>query len=81
MPPEGFEPAIPASKRPQTYALDRAATGIGTDGQKGCKNSMINIIVRPTLRVKEFHASTRTSSNTFKVPGRRLILLTLSAGY
>ena len=29
MPPTGFEPAIPASKRPQTLALDRAATGIG----------------------------------------------------
>jgi hypothetical protein len=26
---EGFEPVIPATKRPQTYALDRAATGIG----------------------------------------------------
>ena len=26
----GFEPAIPASERPQTEALDRAATGIGT---------------------------------------------------
>jgi hypothetical protein len=24
-----FEPAIPATKRPQTYALDRAATAIG----------------------------------------------------
>ena len=29
MPPEGFEPAIPASERPDTYALDRAATEIG----------------------------------------------------
>jgi hypothetical protein len=28
MPLEGFEPAIPATKWPQTYALDRAATGI-----------------------------------------------------
>jgi hypothetical protein len=28
MPPVGFEPAIPASERPQTHALDRAATGI-----------------------------------------------------
>ena len=27
MPPVGFEPAISASERPQTYALDRAATG------------------------------------------------------
>jgi hypothetical protein len=25
----GFEPTISAPKRPQTYALDRAATGIG----------------------------------------------------
>jgi hypothetical protein len=29
MSPEGFEPTIPANKRPQSYALDRAATGIG----------------------------------------------------
>jgi hypothetical protein len=29
MPRAGFEPATPATKRPQTYALDRAATGIG----------------------------------------------------
>jgi hypothetical protein len=28
MPPAGLEPAIPASERPQTKALDRAATGI-----------------------------------------------------
>ena len=27
--PPGFEPAMPASERPQTNALDRAATGLG----------------------------------------------------
>ena len=27
--PSGFEPTIPASERPQTHALERAATGIG----------------------------------------------------
>jgi len=27
---KAFEPAIPASQRPQTHALDRAATGIGS---------------------------------------------------
>jgi hypothetical protein len=27
--PVGFEPAVPAGERPQTYALDRAATEIG----------------------------------------------------
>jgi len=30
MPAGGHKPAIPASKRPQTHSLDRAATGIGT---------------------------------------------------
>jgi hypothetical protein len=30
MPLGGFEPSISADERPQTYALDRAATGIGS---------------------------------------------------
>ena len=30
MPPVGFEPTIPAGERPQTYALDRAATATGS---------------------------------------------------
>ena len=29
MPPVGFEPKISAGEWPQTYALDRAATGTG----------------------------------------------------
>ena len=29
MPPVGFEPTISACDQPQTYALDRAATGTG----------------------------------------------------
>jgi hypothetical protein len=29
MPTAGFEPTNPVSERPQTHALDRAATGIG----------------------------------------------------
>jgi len=31
MPPVGFEPTISAGQRPQTYALERAATGNGTE--------------------------------------------------
>ena len=31
MPPVGFELTISAGERPQTYALDRAATGTGTE--------------------------------------------------
>jgi len=34
--PVGFEPTNPASERPQTYALDRAATGISKD--LSCQN-------------------------------------------
>jgi len=30
MPPAGFEPTIPTSKRSQTHTLDRAVTGIGS---------------------------------------------------
>ena len=29
MPPMRFEPTIPAGERPQTYALDRTASGTG----------------------------------------------------
>ena len=32
MPPVGFEPTISAGERPQSYTLDHAATGTGTDG-------------------------------------------------
>ena len=32
MPPVGFEPTISAGELPQTYAVDRAATGTDTDG-------------------------------------------------
>ena len=30
LPPVGFEPTISAGERPQTYVLDRAATGTGS---------------------------------------------------
>jgi hypothetical protein len=37
MPRAGFEPAIPAIKRPHTYTLDRAATVIGRIKDYRCK--------------------------------------------
>jgi hypothetical protein len=46
MPTVGFEPTIPASARPQTYALDRAATGIGklqSNGAFSCDTPLANI--------------------------------------
>jgi hypothetical protein len=37
MSPVGFEPATPASERPQTYALDGAATGTGINCKGGTR--------------------------------------------
>jgi hypothetical protein len=37
----GFKPAIPATKRPQTYALDRTATGIGSSYISNVKNKSV----------------------------------------
>jgi len=53
--PAGFEPVIPTSERPQTHALDRAATGIGcqrVDRRKmwcleGSSQSRKGIVVTP----------------------------------
>jgi len=36
MPPVGFEPTISAGERPQTYALDRAATGPALETIASC---------------------------------------------
>ena len=36
MPPVGLEPTISAGERPQTYALDRAATGTGNSVIRQC---------------------------------------------
>ena len=47
MPPAGFEPTIPVSERPQTYPLDRAATGIGSGRNTRLQyisNSAINLL-------------------------------------
>jgi hypothetical protein len=46
MPVAEFEPAIPASELPQTYALDHAATGIGLVTLYGyqIQREMVNIM-------------------------------------
>ena len=44
MPPVGFEPTIPAGERPQTYTLDRAATGTGENVFKQLKYKWLVIL-------------------------------------
>jgi hypothetical protein len=46
MPPAGFEPAIPSSKRPHTYALDRAATWIVLSTDIIAQNSILTITTK-----------------------------------
>ena len=50
MPPAGFEPTVSAGERPQTYALDRAATG--TD-----------ILTGWYLKIKEYTADQNSYSH------------------
>jgi len=53
MPPEGFDPAMPASERPQTRALDRVVTGIGVS----------NIGVNKRMKIRwARHAAQKTSA-------------------
>ena len=49
MPPAGFEPAVPASWRPQINALLRAAIGISKEVLVGDKQAEAMIQVRTKL--------------------------------
>ena len=53
MPPVGFEPTISADERPQTYALDRAATGIGL------KCHLVTANVQMLIEVRHTHTQRR----------------------
>jgi hypothetical protein len=60
--PAGFEPAIQAIKLPQTYALERAATGIDS-----CNN---NISVKSGLREDRHQTQNGYSCSSFPInPG------------
>ena len=50
--PVGFEPTISTGERPQTYVLDRAATGTGYFFTMPTRNSLhYNEVLRFSLRV------------------------------
>ena len=58
MPPPGFEPTIPASERPQTYALDRAAPGIGCLSPYFYKNTYLNVSLLRNCHVSSVSCKT-----------------------
>ena len=57
--PEGFEPAIPASERPQTHPLDTAATGTSQPIIWGPSIQLV------TIRCEFFHCTADTERNSF----------------
>ena len=73
IPPVGFEPTISAGERPQTYALDRAATGtgricilIGTfcNCSSVCQDYLkMNLPYFRSISLEAQHESRRCSSN------------------
>jgi hypothetical protein len=54
MPRAGFEPATPATKQPQTYALDRATIGIGDSD-----DYLVKIKYQPRLAIASRSTGTR----------------------
>ena len=44
MPPVGFEPTISAGEQPQTYALDRVATGTAVQQHLLYQNQCVSIL-------------------------------------
>jgi hypothetical protein len=61
MPPAGIEPTIPASERPQTHALDRAATGISNVNIQA-HNILLRRVVRPVTLLTNVPVVNGTSS-------------------
>jgi hypothetical protein len=58
MSPEGFEPTISADERPQTHAVDRAATGISIQYKNSCniyKISEVEIMSINKARTNQSH--------------------------
>ena len=64
MPLVGFEPTISAGEGPQTYALDRAATGTGTDHDSSYNNCQNCISYRSYLSLIQMSQSDISRSGT-----------------
>ena len=59
MPPAGIEPTISAGKRPQTYALDSAATDL---------QQLMLTVTRPAIRLSTVTEHVTGSTHFFSIP-------------
>ena len=82
MPPVGFEPTISAGERPQTYALDRAATGTGLNS---CRlllkcyatraETRFRLTAKRTSPFKSAEASVQSTNGTAEVCATAVVML------
>ena len=70
MPPVGFEPTIPAGERPQTYALDGAATGTGTLDRGGKFHPLPGCDPRTAQPIASSYTDCDTSAHVLFKEGR-----------
>jgi len=68
MTPAGLEPAIPASERPQTDALHRVATGIGSILIQGVPGGKVNILGGHSIRHSKQKCLYEHVSNSERFP-------------
>jgi hypothetical protein len=75
VPPAGIEPATPTSERPQTHALDRAATGIGSYGIRSGALE-VNVLLETAMDIRSFEMvssscpETSGTQDAAQYPGR-----------
>jgi hypothetical protein len=67
MPRAGFEPAIPATKRPQTYALDLAATDFGLRHKGRRKTGIVKELIFHSLGASTENSTHQDSFRKKKV--------------
>ena len=65
MPPEGFEPAIPANEQPQTHAVDRVVSVIGTICKQLYEILSSRYIASKTVELYELQPAFRICSLKF----------------
>jgi len=74
MPPVEFEPTISAGERPQTYALDRAATGTGIRNVYHLKKLILFLLRTLCTRFNRNTAHVRAAVQFCPVPAKKALI-------
>ena len=69
MPPVGFEPTNSAGERPQTYALDRSATGTGSTVE--CRITKYMMDIRESCALLGIYAASSGKKLQFSATSRQ----------